>query len=746
MKTYFLFLFALLFSLIIYSQQPTHWQNHTDMKQIQSLQTLEDGVWCASGGGAFYYENNSQTFKIFTKIDGLFSTDLSAICVDLYDQVWFGSSNGAINVFNPANNTMQSVLDIYSSDRVNKKINEIRFIGDTIFVSTEFGLSLINSKSLTFYDTYSKFGTLTSFTKVISSFKHDLIYACTESGLAVQKIGATNLSAPESWNVFTISNGLPTNVTREVGLYRDTIIVSTEKGFSFFNGSSWQSFLTTFTNVGIVDFIIKGDSLIISHGSKISLYYQGNVSTLFDSPFEIRKIGISGAGLFAASSRGVVRILSGNNYQIFAPNGPHANQFPAMTVDASSNLWCSSGKDGNGKGIFRFDGNQWSVYDASSFPALYQNDFFFINSLGGNTVFAGNWGQGFVSIRNSLISRYHTGNTPMIGIPNDPNFLVITGFAEDTKNNLWILNLDAADQKSLYLLIKDSVWHAFKNPAEYHIGNSEARNLMIDQNNTKWYCVTRQGSVGLLYFNERGTYSVTSDDYYGYLTKTNGLNDNTINSIQLDQRGDLWLGTNLGVNIISNLSSVLSNAPQLKISSVFALRQQSINCIAVDALNQKWIGTNQGLLQVNSDGSRLIATYDSKNSPLLSDVIQSLAIDNNKGIVYVGTDAGLISFETPAVKPLENFAELFAYPNPLLVDGRSTLLTIDGLIKDAEIKILSVSGKLISEFPSPGGRVAYWDAKDLDGKFVSSGVYFIVAYDQDGNNVASTKIAVLRNK
>ena len=236
---------------------------------------------------------------------------------------------------------------------------------------------------------------------------------------------------------------------------------------------------------------------------------------------------------------------------------------------------------------------------------------------------------------------------------------------------------------------------------------------------------------------------------FGYISKTNGLNDNSINSIIIDSRGDLWVGTSLGVNIITNTSTVLSSTPQVRISSIFVLRQQTINCIAVDPLNQKWIGTNQGLLLVNSDGSRLIATYDSKNSPLLSDVIRSIAIDENKGTVYVGTDGGLTSFETLSIKPLESFSELFVFPNPFLLKSNEGTLKIDGLIKDTEIKILNITGrliKIIDESSNPGGGRAIWDGKDLDGKYVNSGIYLIVAYDKDGNNVATAKVAVLRNK
>jgi len=215
----------------------------------------------------------------------------------------------------------------------------------------------------------------------------------------------------------------------------------------------------------------------------------------------------------------------------------------------------------------------------------------------------------------------------------------------------------------------------------------------------------------------------------------------------VDKRGDVWVGTGLGVNVISNTNEITSsstNDPSLRISSVFTLRQQSINDIAVDPLNQKWVATNQGLLLVNSDGSRLLAAYDSKNSPILSDIVVSVAVDDNAGIVYVGTDKGLTSFETPFTKPLEAFDELFIYPNPYVVTDGSKLLTIDGLVRDSDIKILTIDGKLVAEFSSPGGRTASWDGRDVDGNLINSGVYIVVAFDSEGNNAITGKVAVFR--
>ena len=289
------------------------------------------------------------------------------------------------------------------------------------------------------------------------------------------------------------------------------------------------------------------------------------------------------------------------------------------------------------------------------------------------------------------------------------------------------------------------MWYSFGNPLEQQIGFSELENLVVDQYDTKWYTMGNEGSIGLFYYNEKGTYSDISDDVYGYITTSKGLSSNAIYSLAVDRRGDLWVGTSLGVNIISNVNAVLTTSnPQLKITNSFSVRQQTINALAVDPLNQKWLGTNQGLFLLSSDGAQLLASLDTKNSPLLSDVIESLAIDESSGRVYVGTANGLTSFDTPSILPVESFNGLNIYPNPLILKDGNQLVTIDGLIRNTDIKITTVSGKLVREFSSPGGRTAFWDGRDDNGNLVSSGVYIVIAFDQEGNSVETGKIAVLR--
>lgn len=730
---------ALIISVTSFPQQQSNWQNYADMKSAKDIAATSVGVWSAAQGGAYFYNTTDNSFTTYSKSSGLNGTELTAIGIDTYNKVWFGSASGLIDVFDPQTNSFRSILDISNSDKTSKKINDITIAGDTVYVATDFGISLIDSKSYLFYDTYFKFGSFTSNIKVNNILFSDLIYASTESGVVIQKVGATNLSAPESWNVYDQNSGLPTGGTNVIGFYNSTLIAGTNSGLYTFDGFAWQPYLSL-TGSKILDLLVIGNSLNILTPTNVFAFDGATLSELWSTDSQPVKLGYQGnVGLIVATKFG---IYVNNNF--IYPNGPAANQFPNMTVDKEGNLWSASGKDVTGVGVYKYNKSEWKIFNVENYPDLFTNAYYSIYSASDNSIYTGSWGQGFARINNDEITRFYAANTNMIGIPNNLEFIVITGFAEDSKGNIWATNLNAADSKSLYAFTQDSMY-SFRNPLEQHSGFSEVENLVIDQYGTKWYTLGNEGSIGLFYFNEKGTFNDATDDVYGYITTSKGLTSNAIFSLAIDRRGDLWVGTSLGVNIITNLNTVLSSSnPQLRISSSFSVRQQTINSIAVDPLNQKWLGTNQGLFLLSTDGTQLLAALDTKNSPLLSDQIESLAIDEQTGRVYAGTASGLTSFDTPSILPVESFNGLTIYPNPLVITDGSKLATIDGLIRNTDIKIVTVSGKLVREFSSPGGRTAFWDGRDNDGNLVSSGVYIIIAFDQEGNNVETGKIAVLR--
>lgn len=739
-----IFSLVLFSSLQIFPQIFSDWKNYSDMKSISSIVTSGNELWAASTGGVFSYNFSSSEYKTFSKAEGLFGTNINAITIDNYGKIWFGSANGLIDVYNPETNSFSTIRDIFNSDKTNKGINSFKVRGDTIFAATDYGISLIDSKSFFFYDTYFKFGTFSSNTKVSKIYLGNLLYVATESGVAIQKPNTTNLSAPESWDVYNLSNGLPSPRISDITIFDGKLLAASDKGVSVFDetNSTWSSFIPSLNNTSILNMIVVQEKLYLLTQNKIFEYSNSTLNELYSTSLEFKNLFYStDKGLLVATSSGV---LSLNDNKTFFPNGPFVNQFSQLAVDVNGVLWSSTGNDVTGKGIQKFDGNIWSIYNTTEYPELITNAFYSIYAAPDGKVFSGNWGQGFVKIDGDKITRFDALNTPIVGIPQNGNFVVISGFGYDSKNNLWVLNYDSGDKNNLAMLTPDSSWFLFQIPAQQNIVVSKNVNLVIDQYDTKWFN-SLGNTVALFYFNENKTYQNLNDDKSGIITTSNGLNSNDISAIQIDKRGDVWVGSNQGVNIITNTSTIVNNTnPQLRITSVFALRQQSITAIAVDPLNQKWIGTNEGLVLVSSDGLRVVANLNSKNSPLLDDRIESLTIDEKSGKVFVGTKFGLNTFETPSIKPVDSFSGLSIYPSPFIISDGSQIVTIDGLVKDSEIKIITVSGKLIRKLETPGGRVAFWDGRDDDGNIVNSGIYIVVASDREANSVETGKIAVLR--
>ncbi|HEX7356578.1 MAG TPA: hypothetical protein VF270_02575, partial [Ignavibacteriaceae bacterium] len=524
--------FALLFVFSIYPQQQTNWHNYADMKYVKDIAATSTGVWSAAQGGAFFYNISENSFKTYSKADGLNGTELTAVGIDDENKVWFGSASGQLDVYNPVTNSFTSILDIFNSDKTSKKINDITVAGDTIYIASDFGISLVDAKNYFFYDSYFKFGNFTSNIKVNNVLISNLIYAATESGIAIQKAGATNLSAPESWNVYDQNSGLPTGGVNVISFYNSQLIAGTNSGLYFFDGTNWQPFLTL-QGIKIIDLTTKDNSLFILTNNKVYTFDGTSLIETLTTNSVTSKIAFQdNSGLIVATNLGIYL-----NNSFLYPNGPAANQFPNMVIDKNSHLWSSSGKDVSGVGIYEFDGAEWKTYNSQLYPELSGNSFYSIFNSSDNSIYSGSWGLGFVKIKDNVITRFHSGNTSMVAtrnIPNNPDFIVITGFAEDSKNNLWILNLNAADTKSLYMLTPDSAWYSFRNPLEQHAGFSELDNLVIDQYGTKWYTMGNEGSLGLFYFNEKGTYDDPSDDAYGYVTTSKGLSNNAIYSLAID--------------------------------------------------------------------------------------------------------------------------------------------------------------------------------------------------------------------
>lgn len=739
-KSKLLIAFALI-SNLVFSQNIGTWKIHSNMKDVKKSVASVNTVWSVSTGGAFGINPASDTsFNVLNKANGLISQNLTSVGIDKQNKIWIGSQEGYIIVYNQNTKSIQNILDIFKSSKLRKRINDFYFSNDTAFVSTDFGLCLINTNNLTFYDTFIKLGSFASESRIISTIKSGLVYSVTDNGVAIQKQGATNLSAPESWNSFTFNSIANVISASKIISYNGQIILATNNGVYRFINNSWQPFLLQ--EINIKDLAVSGNSLFAITNNKLFEYNATQTNQVFENQsITLTSVSVTdNKTIYLSSSNGLIEIKN-NVPKYLAPKGPYSNQFINLSVAGNGSIYVATGKDLYGVGFLEYDGSSWKRYSKENYPQIPSNAYYNVYAAEDNTVYLSNWGYGVTIFKNGQFEVYTANNSEMVGIPINNKFLAIADIKVDSKKNIWIANHQSAARKQLSVLTPDKKWYHFSmtspNLTEYDVLDK----MVIDQNGTKWFIVF-EGNRGLYYYNEKETFTNLTDDIQGGIKQSDGLFSDILTSLAVDKRGYLWIGTSAGVNVITDPSKPLST---LRINFAPSVRNQSVTCIAVDALDQKWIGTKQGVAVIASDGITLLAYYDSKNSPIPNDEIKSIAIDEKQGKVYIGTEYGLAELQTYSVKPLESFSDLFVYPNPFIISGNDNAqITIDGLIKNTRIKVFDISGNLICDFRTPGGKIAFWDGKDNYGNYVSSGIYMIVAFDEEANNVATSKVAVIR--
>lgn len=727
-KSFVLFLFFCL--SVTFAQYK--WENISTTLNYKDIFKSSAGFWSISNGGAFYFNFQDSSYFTLNKSNGLSSSVINSALLTNNESLWLGYSNGLIDIYNLSTGKINVITDIFKSDKINPAINSIYSTSENVYVATNFGLSIIKLSNLSFGDTYRKFGSFDSEIKVNSILIDDVIYVCTDKGLAIQKKEAINLLNPDSWNTYPLSN----TQVKKILKFNDKYFAATSKGLYQFQNNNFS--ILSLNNENINDIIVLNDYLYITTNTGFYKFKNNELNLISNSNGLIfNKISpLNDNDFLISTNRNITRIKN-NVLTSYKPEGLDLLSLYSLTIDDMNNLYSATGKDGFGKGVYKYSNKKWSSYNLSNSPEILSND---INSVSSTNdeVYFHSWGRGISILKENKVTNYFVTNSPMLGVPQDPNFLVITGARKDKDGNLWILNYNSIDKRPMNVLTKDNKWHKYELASPLISIDLTAKELMIDKDNNKWFIGIN--SKGLYYFNENNTFENLKDDKWGKYNSENGLTNDVINCFAVDLRNEIWIGTDGGLFYLEYpLPKTAKNV------TYGLLRSKKINSIAIDPLNRKWIGTPDGLFLVSSDGINLIDSFYNSNSPLPSSNIVSLAYDNNNGKLYVITENGMCILETEIIKPEETFDNLYVYPNPVEIGAnQDNNITIDGLVRNSFVKVLNISGEIINEFEATGGRKATWNARNINGELVASGIYIIVVFDKEVNKVSKTKVAVIK--
>ena len=455
------------------------------------------------------------------------------------------------------------------------------------------------------------------------------------------------------------------------------------------------------------------------------------------------------------------------------PGGPKYNYFGFLKY-ANNQLYTCNGNVGGQKDacIQILGKDNWNIYqddNISNITGVGYKDLVCIDydPLDIKHVFAGGRNGLYEFYDGKFVKHYnHTNSLIEIvgGLQNNAEYELVQGIKYDASGNLWLLNSEAPNS-SLIEYSKDQEWIS-RSKSElmkyesYGVKNKSLatlQSMMIDSRGLLWFVNNHWANPS--FFCYQFPTNNTDDGVIKAFTSITNQDGTTISNIfgisciAEDKNKNLWIGTNQGPFLLES-NQITADSPvftQVKVPrndgtnyADYLLTGMNISCIAIDKANRKWFGTkNNGVYLISSDNLEQLNHFTTSNSKLLSDNIEAIAINDDTGEVYIGTENGLCSYMSDSNSSNEEMTKdnVWAYPNPVKPDYTG-LITITGLSLNANIKIVTSNGTLVHQGKSSSG-IYQWDGTDLKGKKVASGIYMVMTATEEGAKGVVCKIAII---
>ena len=768
-----LLIYGLLLSLLAAhaaDNSTTRWHTYLAMYNTTAVAEAENNVYAVADGTLYSYGKTDDRIRIYSRQTGLSDSDVRLIRYSASTRtLLIAYANGNIDLM-----TADGVYNLpflkNSTNIQDKTLNAIDLNGDLAYLAANFGVMVIDLKKREVAETY-RLDRRTVATCLLGKS----IYAATDSGLLAART-TDNLMDAANWKRVALRDAaFDDQKIVGLGAFRGRVcLCATGTGLFCLNADSTVRLMRKQTNLrGLA---VAGNRLLAY--APEALY----VFASLDGTGEVVGTGTVNA-VTALKEDGRYWIASGRNGLVglrrrtdgqyekaisgLKIEGPKRNYDDYMIVDRGR-LWVVGGSytntaRGNRVGtLMSYADKKWTNFDETTATRGSGHD---VQDYVGVAVdpdnpthcFVSTFGEGVIEIKdNTFVRHYDHKNTPLKsalpGNKNEHRYVRVIGIGFDKNKNLWMTNCNA--ENGIVVRTADGTWKSL-----YYPGVSDKTfvgRILFTSRGQKWVNVPRGG--GLLVFDDNGTPTNNADDkshFYSTFTNAGGtaLGVSEYYCMAEDRKGDLWVGTDHGPMVSTTTDKALRDPAHCYWNGIvrndedgkprYFLDSEQITAIAVDGGNRKWLGTgSSGVYLVNADGTQTIEHFTTANSPLLSDNIRSLAIDNTTGEVFIGTEKGLVSYRGDATEAPKTYSDVYAYPNPVHPDYEGNV-TITGLIADSNVKITDLNGNLIRQGRSAGGQFT-WDCRTADGRPVASGIYLVLASTSDGSEGVVTKIAVVR--
>ncbi len=333
----------------------------------------------------------------------------------------------------------------------------------------------------------------------------------------------------------------------------------------------------------------------------------------------------------------------------------------------------------------------------------------------------------------------------------------------DEMGFLWFTNGDKETATTLRSIGPDGTFYKYPTPGFTNYNNGQYGIIgrlvqsTVNVNHIKWMVRTFHiNSSAVCMYHDNGTPEKLADDVCSMFTTITDQDGNTysptyFHDIAEDKEGLMWLLTSIGPFVIDDQYDAITNPGTVRRIKIprndgtnladYLLAEVSCRCIVVDASNRKWIGTDDaGLYLLSADGMTQLEHFTTDNSPLFSNRVAGLVMDDATGTLYIGTDGGICAYQTDVLKDVADNESVYCYPNPVRKDFTGEL-SILGFKNGSTVTISDMTHHVVFRQVSDGA-IMRWDLRGNDGQRIRPGVYYIDAIEEGGKKGGSFKFLV----
>lgn len=725
-------LLLFLFPLFIQAQDVPigYWKNYLSYNSASYIAEAENKIYCVASGGLFYVNKEDETINRLSKVTGLSDINVKQVAYSSELKTTIITYDNC-NIDLLKNNQITNISDIKRKELPGvKKINNITISGSIAYLSTSIGLILLDLQDEEIKDTYNV-GNQNTLSNINGcAFLGDSIIVATPNGMYFSNINNSNLADYNNWTLYEGSNANYENVISS----NTTLFIDSSNSVTSISYNNNIVINTFFNSINV-----------------------NNTSVLKHSKFENVKYAIADSESIiwvADSINGLLKFKNLDYQEAFTPSGPVRNEIYSLEYANESLYQCHGGHNNFGTNALINSGvsikksyDYWINYDRYALGNA--RDILEVAVHNGAEYYA-SWYHGIPKIENNTLQikyDFSTTNGVLDTCWYSNNRIRISDIKFDSQGNMWALSSEV--NHPLVVKTKNNNWYSYSmNQNQVGLFFDD---LIIDSYSQKWGVIGRGN--GLFVYDDKGTLETQNDDQYKLLNTSVGqgnLPSSQTYSLAEDLDGEIWVGTDQGIAVFYDPSAVFSgynfDAQQILITEgdygQYLLSEERVKCIAIDGANRKWIGTEKsGVFLLSEDGLIQILHFTKDNSPLYSNNIVDIAINDENGEVFIGTSKGLISYRSDATYGKAVQEETHVFPNPVkeTYDGP---IAISGLVKDANVKITDSSGNLVFETFANGGE-AIWNGKNKNGERASTGVYFVFSTDLYGEEKMVSKILLI---